>query len=311
MKIKKIAICGRKADPKWVGSLVLLFKAISRHGLEVCWQDTFRGVMVRLFAWEEDPSVLPKGGTFSSYSDMPDDVDLMLALGGDGTFLNSLTYLRGRQIPVAGINFGRLGFLTSSVVREDGENEWMDRLFTGDFSTEQRPLLEVSCDDMPASMCPYALNEVSVQRNNPNMLGVDLKVNDVPMPTYWADGLVISTPTGSTAYNLSLGGPIMMPGSDVLSVAPIAPHNLNVRPLVIPADSELELRIEAKKNSADFTIDNRQFRITNQSVIKIRKSEYSALCAVISDSSFIGALQEKLFWGEDRRNITGNYLMKE
>jgi len=303
MKIRKIAICGRKADPKWIGRLSLLFRAISRHGVDVCWQDTFRGVMVRLYAWEENPSILPKGDTFSSYADLPDDVDLMLALGGDGTFLNSLTYLRGRQIPVAGINFGRLGFLTSSVVKEDEENVWMDRLFSGEFTTEQRPLLEVSCEDMPKSICPYALNEVTVQRNNPNMLGVELTVNSVQLPTYWADGLVISTPTGSTAYNLSLGGPIMMPGSDVLSVAPIAPHNLNMRPLIIPAESGLEIRIESKKNSADFTIDNRQFRITNQSVIRVHKSSFSVRCAVLSDSSFLGALQEKLFWGEDKRNI--------
>lgn len=303
MKIRKIAICGRKADPKWIGRLSILFKAIVRHGLTVCWQDSFRMVMVHLFAWEEDPSVLPKGDVFTSYADLPEDVDLMLTLGGDGTFLNALTYLRGRQIPVAGINFGRLGFLTSSVVREGEENEWIDRLLDGDFRTERRPLLEVICEDMPKSVCPYALNEVTVQRNTPNMLGVDLTVDSVPLPTYWADGLVVSTPTGSTAYNLSLGGPIMMPGSDVLSVAPIAPHNLNVRPLVIPAESELELRIEAKKNSADFTVDNRQFKITNQSVIKVRKSEFSVLCAVLSGSGFLDALQEKLFWGEDRRNI--------
>lgn len=307
VQIRKIAICGRKADPLWTGRLTLLFKAIARHNIKVCWQDTFKSVMVRLFAWEEDPSVLPKGETFTSHSDFPEDVDLMLTLGGDGTFLSSLTYLRGRRVPVAGINFGRLGFLTSSVVRENDDNLWMDKLLEGDFLTEQRPLLEVECNDMPKSVCPYALNEVTVQRSTPNMLGVTLKVDSVPLPTYWADGLVISTPTGSTAYNLSLGGPIILPGSDILSVAPIAPHNLNVRPLIIPAGSELELGIEAKKNSADFTIDNRQFKVSNSSVIKVKKSSFHVSCAFLSDSGFLCALQEKLFWGEDRRNIQGNY----
>lgn len=302
----KVAIISRKAIFLWKNRLRILLEAIRRSGVEVCWYAPLRDTIFSLFVGGQGEVILPSGGTFTSYENLPEDVDLLVALGGDGTFLNALTFVRDRGIPVAGINFGRLGFLTTAVVSEDGDNGCLDRLFAGEYRIEERNLLQVSCAGMPANLYPYAVNEVSVQRMDPHMLGVKLRIDGTLLPTYWADGLVISTDTGSTAYSLSIGGPIAMPGSDILIIAPIAPHNLNVRPLIISGGSELELEVEAKHGKSYVTLDNRQFSMTNGEVLRLRKAPFAVRCAVLSGSNFMDALREKLLWGEDKRNIGKN-----
>jgi len=299
----KVAVISRKAIYQWKPRLRILLEAISRSGVEVCWYAPLREALETLFSGDVAAHILPSGGIFTCHEDLPGDVDLLVALGGDGTFLSSLAFVRDRGIPVAGINFGRLGFLTTAVVSEDGDNGCLDRLFAGEYRIEERTLLEVSCAGMPGDIYPYAINEVSVQRMDPHMLGVDLRIDGTGLPTYWADGLVISTDTGSTAYSLSIGGPIAMPGSDILIIAPIAPHNLNVRPLIASGGSELELKIKAKRGRSYVTLDNRQFCIDDTDVIKVKKASFSVKCAVLSESSFLDALSEKLLWGQDKRNV--------
>ena len=240
------------------------------------------------------------GENFASWEDLPSDTELFLSLGGDGTFLRSLTFVRDRGIPVAGINFGRLGFLTTA--RTDDPGPWLDDLLGGRFRVEDRGLLRLECDGLPEGFYPCALNEISLQRGGARMLSVHVRVDGRDIPTYWADGLVVSTPTGSTAYSLSVGGPVVFPSSDVLILAPIAPHNLNVRPLVVPFSSTVEMTFDSRDDSALLAVDNRPVRITSGTAVRITRCPYSLRYVSLSDNTFIDALRTKLLWGEDRRN---------
>ena len=228
--------------------------------------------------------------------------DLVLSLGGDGTFLRAITALKDRKIPIAGVNFGRLGFLTSAKV-EDGANEWIEDLLENKFSIHDRLLLKSISSQMPHDIYPYALNEFSIQRQGPSMLKISIKIDGNALPAYWADGVVVSTPTGSTAYSLSVGGPVVTPDSDVFIIAPIAPHNLNVRPIIAPASSELEITFTSKSaQSAVVTLDNRSFTAPVESVFRVTRAEYAASCVSFGRQCFIDALKDKLLWGEDKRN---------
>ena len=248
---------------------------------------------------EKGASLLCYGEDYSSWEDLPADTDLFLSLGGDGTFLQSLTFIRDRGIPVAGINFGHLGFLTTARADETG---WVDALLSGRYTVEERSLLRVTSAALPDDFYPFALNEVSLQRRGTSMLQIRVCIDGRELPTYWADGLVIATPTGSTAYNLSVGGPVIMPSSAVMVIAPIAPHNLNVRPLVVPVEADVELHFRSRGPGALLTLDNRSCEIPSESSVSLRRGRYGLRYVSLSDDNFIHALRTKLFWGEDRRN---------
>ena len=247
---------------------------------------------------------LSAGGakTYFYKGELLSGTDMVLALGGDGTFLRAINMIRDRNIPIAGVNFGRLGFLTSAKV-EEGGNTWIEDLLEGNYSIQERILLKVESDAIPHGIYPYALNEFSIQRQNPSMLRIDIGVGDGRLPAYWADGVVVSTPTGSTAYSLSVGGPIVTPDSDVFILAPIAPHNLNIRPIVAPAESRLEISFSAKYSQMGVvTLDNTSFEVPVGSWFVVSKAEYTARCITFNTAGFIDALKDKLLWGEDKRN---------
>ena len=248
---------------------------------------------------EKGATVVSYREDFSSYEDLPDDTDLFLSLGGDGTFLQSLTFVRDRGIPVAGINFGHLGFLTTARADDAG---WVDALLSGNYTVEERSLLRVTCAELPEDFYPFALNEVSLQRREASMLQVQVRIDGRELPTYWADGLVIATPTGSTAYNLSVGGPVIVPTSEVMVIAPIAPHNLNVRPLVVPMDAGVELTFRTRGADALLTLDNRACELPTETTVSLARGRYGLRYVSHSNDNFIHALQTKLLWGEDRRN---------
>ena len=164
-------------------------------------------------------------------------------------------------------------------------------------------LIQAQSDAIPHGIYPYALNEFSIQRHNPAMLRIDVAIGGDHLPAYWADGVVVSTPTGSTAYSLSVGGPIVTPDSDVLIIAPIAPHNLNIRPIVAPADAELEITFTSKSSQTGVvTLDNSSFEVPAGSKFTLRKAPYFAECITFHNAGFIDALKDKLLWGEDKRN---------
>lgn len=234
---------------------------------------------------------------------LPEDADMLLSIGGDGTFLSAAKYLAGRPIPVMGVNFGRMGFLS-----ENRPCDVAQAILSGEYTVENRAMLKAEIldhgtgDGSGIGAWPYALNEFTVHRSGAAMLGVDVTIDGVCLPTYWADGLIVSTSSGSTAYSLSAGGPIVLPESKVLIISPIAPHNLNVRPLVVPDSAEISLRLNSRDDKVILTADNRTSLVSSETQIRISVAQFSLKRVRLKRSNFIDALTEKLFWGEDVRN---------
>ncbi|MCF0178158.1 MAG: NAD(+)/NADH kinase [Bacteroidales bacterium] len=168
---------------------------------------------------------------------------------------------------------------------------------------EKRDLLQVESLQLPTGIYPCCLNEFSIQRNKPSMLRISIAIDGTQLPSYWADGVVVASPTGSTAYSMSVGGPIVLPSSKVAVIAPIAPHNLNIRPLVVPLDSLIELKFEGAGSDAVVTMDNRDYLVPSGTLFKVRKAAKPVQCVLLNNMNFIEALQDKLLWGEDRRNL--------
>lgn len=228
------------------------------------------------------------------------DTDMLLSVGGDGTFLSAAIIAQANSVPVAGVNMGRMGFLS-----ENRPEDVAAALLSGEYTVESRTMLDASLDAdivFAHDFIPYALNEMTVRRSGAAMLGVDVCVNGVRLPTYWGDGLVISTSSGSTAYSLSVGGPIVVPESKVLIISPIAPHNLNVRPLVVPDTSVIELSMHSRDGHFEFSADNRTIEVPETTEVSVKMARFSLKRVRLDKSNFIQALTDKLYWGEDVRN---------
>lgn len=229
--------------------------------------------------------------------DIHEDTDVLVSIGGDGTLLSAARIAVPADLPVACVNLGRLGFLSQ------GEPEEVAAaLLSGSCHRETRTILKASVAPGIDESWPCALNEVSISRIGAAMLGIDVMIDGEKLPTYWADGLLVATSSGSTAYSLSVGGPICMPESKVLIVAPISPHNLNVRPLVIPESSKVRLTLRSREPQVVFSMDNRNFTISSDSVISIETASERLTRLRPGDSNFINALRSRLHWGEDARN---------
>lgn len=225
------------------------------------------------------------------------ETDMLLSVGGDGTFLTASMLVAQSGIPVMGVNLGRLGFLS-----ENRPEDVADAIIKGDYILENRSLLQAELAGREGhSVC--ALNEITVHRNGAAMLAVEVTLDGVALPTYWADGLIVSTSSGSTAYSLSAGGPIVLPESKVLIITPISPHNLNVRPMVVPDTTAISLKVSSRNRNVIFTADNRSEEVTEGAVVKISLAQFSLKRVRLNKSDFINALTEKLHWGEDVRNI--------
>ena len=225
------------------------------------------------------------------------DTDMLMSVGGDGTFLTSSMLVAQSGIPVVGVNLGRLGFLS-----ENRPEDVADALLSGEYSLENRSLLKAEMDGRPGQ-CVYALNEITVHRNGAAMLAVEVTLDGIVLPTYWADGLIVSTSSGSTAYSLSAGGPIVLPDAKVLIITPISPHNLNVRPIVVPDNTQISLKVSSRDRKVVFTADIRSEKVSEGSVVNISLAQFSLKRVRLNKYDFINALTEKLYWGEDVRNI--------
>ena len=221
---------------------------------------------------------------------------MLLSLGGDGTFLDASRIAVPAGVPVAGVNFGRMGFLS-----EYDPSDVAGAILSGNYSVERRTLLSAKVAG-ESGQTPFALNEISVSRTGAAMLGIDVEISGAKLPTYWADGLLVATSSGSTAYSLSVGGPICTPDSRVLIVAPVAPHNLNVRPLIVPESSRLRISTRSRQPSVTFTIDNVTRVIPAGTVLEVEAAPVRLGCVRPESSTFINALRDRLLWGEDVRN---------
>lgn len=236
-----------------------------------------------------------------SREDLAEGFDMVLSVGGDGTFLSASKRVATSGIPVLGINLGRLGFLS-----EYSPEEACEALISGCYAIEDRALLYTSVDGKDAgidpSFWPYTLNEISVHRSGAAILGVDVSIDGAALPTYWADGLLVATSSGSTAYSLSVGGPICTPDSKVLIIAPIAPHNLNVRPLIVPDTTKVTISMRSRDEKVRLSMDNREILLDASSTLSVEVAQFSLKRVRLGRSNFFKALTTKLYWGEDIRN---------
>jgi NAD+ kinase len=241
--------------------------------------------------------------TFANYKELDTSFDMLLSIGGDGTILRAATYVRDLGIPILGINAGRLGFLAS--VQQENIEEFLQLVLEKKYKISPRTLLSLTCFPKNESIeeINFALNEITVSRKDTtSMITIETLLNGEYLNSYWADGLIVSTPTGSTGYSLSCGGPVLTPDVKSLVITPIAPHNLNARPLVITNETEIELKVSGREKQYLVSLDSRIATVDNETVLKIRKTPFEINMVEIHNETFLKTLRKKLLWGEDKRN---------
>jgi NAD+ kinase len=241
--------------------------------------------------------------TFESYKELDQSFDMLISIGGDGTILRAATLVRNSGVPILGINAGRLGFLAT--VQKENIAEFMQFVIEKKYTLSKRTLLSLSCSPNNESIqdINFAMNEITVSRKDTtSMITIDTYLNDEFLNSYWADGLIISTPTGSTGYSLSCGGPILTPDVKSLVITPIAPHNLNARPLVVPDETEIRLKISGREENYLVSLDSRITSVKNESILTIKKTPFQINMVEIPEETFLKTLRTKLLWGEDKRN---------
>ena len=228
------------------------------------------------------------------------EADFVISMGGDGTFLKAASRVREKNIPILGVNMGRLGFLAD--VSPDDIEHCLKALYSDDFAIESRALIQVQTDGEPLEGFNCALNDVAIlKRDTASMISIRAHINGQYLNTYQADGLIISTPTGSTAYSLSNGGPIIVPGTKVFSMTAVAPHSLNVRPIVLPDNSMIELDVESRSHNFLVAIDGRSEKCKEGTKITLRRAPYDIRVVKRTDQRYFKTLREKMMWGVDTR----------
>ncbi len=237
---------------------------------------------------------------FENHNEIKDDVDFMISIGGDGTFLETIPFVRNYNIPIIGLNSGRLGFLAN--ISKGEISSALDAIFEKKYEIESRTLIKLDSDINVFGELNFALNEITIQKKNSSMITIDVYLNDEFLNTYWTDGLIISTPTGSTAYSLSVGGPIIIPGSNNFILASIASHNLTVRPIVIPDNNIIKLKINSRNEKFFITADNRTSLIENSVKLTLYKADFKLKMLKLPNNNFYVTLRNKLMWGADKRN---------
>lgn len=236
---------------------------------------------------------------FSSHADLR--ANLLFSFGGDGTILDTVPFVLDSGMPVVGINMGRLGFLSSLSKNEIAKA--VESVLKGDYTVEQRTLLELVSPEKVFDDVKYALNELNVIRNpEHSLLAIKVFVDDVYLNTYWGDGILLATPTGSTAYSLSAGGPIIAPNAKNFVITPIATHNLTVRPVVIPDDSTIRIQVEGREKKFVFSMDSRSCTLDTSVQLEVRKAGFCLNLVRMRNEDFFGTIRNKLMWGKDNRN---------
>jgi len=293
----KVGIYGQYYSGEAISYIEILLNTLAKKGIDVVIENDFYN-LIKINNFPEK-----KYETFSSYNDLDDSLEVMLTVGGDGTFLRAVTYIRDLNIPVLGINIGRLGFLAT--VQKENIPEAINILLSKEYNIYERSLLTVTSNKKIKELSDlnFALNEISVsRRNSTSMISVETYLDDEYLTSYWADGLIVSTPTGSTGYSLSCGGPVITPSTKSFVLTPIAPHNLNARPLVIPDETKIKMKIIAREKQALLSLDSRVATVENYSEICIEKAAFTLKTIQLKDQTFLKTLRGKLLWGEDKRN---------
>lgn len=293
----KIAVYGQYYKENTEAIIVAVLKVLRQHNAEIAFETKFYTTLTENNLLN---TVFP---TFSSHKELESGFDMFISIGGDGTMLRAATLVRDKNIPIVGINAGRLGFLAT--VQEENIADLLPLIFTKEYNISSRTLLSLDYEGKEKDLkdLDYALNEVTVSRKDTtSMITIETRLNGDYLNSYWADGLIISTPTGSTGYSLSCGGPILTPDADTIVITPIAPHNLNARPLVIPNDTEIELIVSSREEQHLVSLDSRITSIDVETRLHIKKTDFKINLVEFQQEKFLDTLRKKLLWGEDKRN---------
>ena len=290
----KIAIFGTNFSEQYTKYISHLLKRMEEKNIQIIIYEEFYNFL------QDSIDLNEKIITFNKI-DENDNIDLLFSIGGDGTLLKAITYVKDSQIPILGINTGRLGFISS--VSTDQIDIAINYVLKKEFTIRKRTILELESKNNLFGSSNFALNEVAiVKKDTSSMIRIDAFVDNEFLNSYWADGLLISTPTGSTGYSLSCGGPIILPGTENIIISPIAPHNLNVRPIIINEDSIIKLKVEDRDQLALVSLDSRSRAFESSLEIIIKKAKFRINLIELPNNSFIKTIRTKLMWGSDKRN---------
>ncbi len=291
----KVALYSRQLNVRHAVFIQKLLLSLHRRGFETLVHAPYYNQL------REHLEVPDSLSIFKSHLDLNGRAECMFSLGGDGTLLDTLAFVRDYNIPILGINIGRLGFL-ANIGKEEIELA-LDALEKGSYTHDRRSLIEIESSKPLVGDVNFALNEFAIHKKDTSaMITIHTYINGEFLNSYWADGLIVSTPTGSTGYNLSCGGPILTPQSSNFVITPIAPHNLNVRPMVVPDDSIISFEIEGRGDNYLCTLDSRYETIDNSYHIAVRKCRFNIDLVRLPDHNFLSTLSKKLHWGSDSRN---------
>jgi len=294
----KVAIFGKNFHENFHDAIYKLFEKLNKNKSEIIvYKPFYKFISANLFF---NPRVYK---LFEVENEIDDDTDLIISIGGDGTFLECASLMKTRQTPIVGINSGRLGFL-ASISKNEVESA-LTCIFKKKYTIDERTVLDVNIDSKEDFFknYSYALNELTIQKkDNTSMINVEVYLNGDYLNTYWADGLIVSTPTGSSAYSLSAGGPIILPGSSNFVITPIAPHTLTVRPIVVPDNVKLEIIVHGRSEKFLAALDSRTAFVDNNTKITVKKADFSVNMIEFQNSDYFSILRKKLMWGLDIRN---------
>jgi NAD+ kinase len=297
--MRKVAIYGQSYAVNAEKEVNILLAVLKQNKIVVFIEKDFYDLI------KINKEVKQKYPTFSHFEDLNNSFDLLFTLGGDGTILRAVTYVRDLNIPILGINTGRLGFLAT--INKNNIEESIAMLLNKQYSIQERSLLSVETtpENNDISEISFALNEVTISRKNTtSMIGVKTFLNNEYLTNYWSDGLIVSTPTGSTGYSLSCNGPVILPNSRTFVITPIAAHNLNARPVIISDETKIQLEVNSREKSFLISLDSRMATVPGNTKVYIEKSSFTIKSVLLENQSFLQTLRSKLLWGEDTRNQT-------
>ena len=291
----KVAIYGRPVIRGNGDNISSLFSFLRKEGTELTIYQPFRNFLLsEKILKSEDHRV------FNTHEEIVGNADIMISIGGDGTFLESVSLVQDYGIPIAGINTGRLGFLAD--IPSDKIESSLSAILKSEYTIENRSLVNIKLIGRELGGFCCALNEVSVQKRHASMITIHTYLNDVYLNSYWADGLIISTPTGSTAYSMSAGGPFLTPDSDNFIISAMSPHNLTIRPLVIPNSNSIRIEVESRDDSYLLSLDSRTEILDGKVKLELKRADFTIKTLRIKGATFYNTLRNKLMWGVDKRN---------
>lgn len=291
-----VALYNRSFEPEDIPTLQRIIHKLEGYGLQMLFYDDFYQRIQSFITLSEQPT-----GFFSGSDDLPARVEMMFSFGGDGTMLDTVTFVGGSNIPLIGINLGRLGFLAA--ISEEEVDDALSSLMQGSYTIEKRSLLHLDSNVPLFGDSPFGLNEFTIHRkDSSSMIKIHTYLNGEFLNTYWADGLIVATPTGSTGYSLSCGGPVVFPQASNFVITPVAPHNLNVRSIVVPDDGIISFEVEGRSDTFLCTLDSRSEAITSETQLAIRKEHFTISLVRPHEHNFLNTIRQKLYWGIDKRN---------